>query len=237
MTDDGRVAALFGKTLRVLGADRTQLFQVALGHTLVGDVAINARSDARPDARIENAVQRGPPGPTRLLAERNSYFATLSLPRAPPLCLFDVNADGVISAARDELVLMCALQHVASNTCTACTGVPSAATHTARTRATIAKSSLALDIEGNGTVDAAVDGLLLLRSLLGTRGSVLTTGALGVPPTTGAWRNTPEAVEAYLATQCIQWRGLDSRVAARIGRLAASIWGKYRYVILSDQTQ
>jgi plastocyanin len=39
-----------------------------------------------------------------------------------------------------------------------------------------------LDIDGNGTVDAATDGLLVLRYLLGMRGGTLITGALGNNP-------------------------------------------------------
>ncbi|MBL8309827.1 MAG: M23 family metallopeptidase [Burkholderiales bacterium] len=55
----------------------------------------------------------------------------------------------------------------------------------------------ALDVDGNGVVDAATDGVLLLRYLLGARGSALTSGALGA----GATRNTAGAVESFLATR------------------------------------
>lgn len=52
-----------------------------------------------------------------------------------------------------------------------------------------------LDIDGNGAVDAATDGLLVLRYLLGMRGSTLITGALGNNPS----RCDATSVEAYLA--------------------------------------
>ena len=52
-----------------------------------------------------------------------------------------------------------------------------------------------LDIDGNGTVDAATDGLLVLRYLLGMRGSTLITGALGTHPS----RCDATSIEAYLA--------------------------------------
>lgn len=52
----------------------------------------------------------------------------------------------------------------------------------------------AFDIDGNGQVDAATDGLLVLRYLLGMRGAALVTGALGPCASRDA-----TAIEAYLA--------------------------------------
>ena len=51
----------------------------------------------------------------------------------------------------------------------------------------------ALDIDGDGSVKATTDGLLLLRYLLGLRGAALTNGAV-------ATAITPTAVENYLLT-------------------------------------
>ena len=53
----------------------------------------------------------------------------------------------------------------------------------------------ALDVDGNGTPDAATDGVLLLRYLMGVRGAALIAGALG----NGASRNTAGAVESFLS--------------------------------------
>ena len=55
-----------------------------------------------------------------------------------------------------------------------------------------------LDIDGNGLVEATTDGLLLLRYLLGLRGSALTMGALGVCASRDA-----AAIESYLATRVV----------------------------------
>ena len=55
-----------------------------------------------------------------------------------------------------------------------------------------------LDIDGNGLVEATSDGLLLLRYLLGLRGSALTSGALGVCASRDA-----AAIESYLATRVV----------------------------------
>jgi len=54
---------------------------------------------------------------------------------------------------------------------------------------------LALDIDGNGELDAVTDGLLISRWLLGFRGNALVDNAVA---TTGATRNTAPLIEAYL---------------------------------------
>ena len=56
--------------------------------------------------------------------------------------------------------------------------------------------NLQLDIDGDGTVDAMSDGLLILRYLFGLRGDALISGAF----TVGAPRNTAALIEAYLQT-------------------------------------
>ncbi len=62
-----------------------------------------------------------------------------------------------------------------------------------------------MDIDANGRMDATTDGLLMMRYLLGIRGTALTSGALGV----GAARTNPADIEAHLATPCAQagWVG------------------------------
>lgn len=56
---------------------------------------------------------------------------------------------------------------------------------------------LAGDIDGNGRVDAATDGLLVLRYLFGLRGAVLIAG-VAIDPL-GTRKSAPE-IEAYLQT-------------------------------------
>lgn len=57
----------------------------------------------------------------------------------------------------------------------------------------------ALDIDGNGQVDALTDGLLVLRYLLGLRGNTLIAGAVGA----NASRCTSLAIEGYLASRVV----------------------------------
>ena len=52
-----------------------------------------------------------------------------------------------------------------------------------------------LDIDGNTLVDAATDGVLIIRYMLGFRGDTLITGAIGSNPT----RSSVQAIEAWLA--------------------------------------
>lgn len=65
-----------------------------------------------------------------------------------------------------------------------------------------------MDIDGNGRVEATTDGLLMMRYMLGIRGSALVIGALGA----GASRTLPADIENYLATPCAQggWVGRGS---------------------------
>lgn len=57
-------------------------------------------------------------------------------------------------------------------------------------------ANLALDIDGNGKIDALTDGLLIMRYLFGFRGAALTNGAVA----SDATRTSDTAIEAYLAS-------------------------------------
>ena len=65
-----------------------------------------------------------------------------------------------------------------------------------------------MDIDGNGRIEATTDGLLMMRYMLGIRGTALVSGALGA----GASRALPADIENYLATPCAQagWVGLGT---------------------------
>jgi Dockerin type I domain len=175
-----------------------------------GAVALGASVSLAPLFVSANALQQTPPAAPNpipnLLPPRAGYLATFAMPApaVPARCMFDVDADGDINAAVDALVLIRYLQGVTGNALVAKTGIATTGTNAARTRATLARSTFALDIDGNGAVEPATDGLLLTRALLGFKGAALTSGALGAPPLSGMWRNTPALVESYLATQCVQ---------------------------------
>jgi hypothetical protein len=60
--------------------------------------------------------------------------------------------------------------------------------------------SVNLDIDNNGQVSALTDGVLLVRYLFGVRGTALTQGALGPPPSNGpdVRRTNPDHIVNYL---------------------------------------
>lgn len=57
-------------------------------------------------------------------------------------------------------------------------------------------SACDLDVDGNGIKDALTDGLMIQRYILGSRGTQITTGALG----TNASRTNPSTIEAFIAS-------------------------------------
>lgn len=61
-----------------------------------------------------------------------------------------------------------------------------------------ANASCVLDLDGNGTVDALTDGIMLLRAFFGLSGTSVTNGALGA----GATRTTWAEIRVYLNSNC-----------------------------------
>lgn len=75
-------------------------------------------------------------------------------------------------------------------------------------------SACALNVDGNLRVEAATDGVLIVRYLLGLRGAALTAGALGVSPV-----RTGAALEAWLAALDLDADGDGVAQAATDGLL------------------
>jgi hypothetical protein len=125
---------------------------------------------------------------------RDVYFT------AGSACSFDIDANGAIEAFSDGLFVLRAML-----------GMPAAvnevspvnvcARRAAPDRTTFVNSqiaSLKYDIDGNGSVSAATDGLLLMRALLGFKGDAVTNGALGI----GASRQNWDSIRSYLSGAC-----------------------------------
>lgn len=55
-----------------------------------------------------------------------------------------------------------------------------------------------LDLDGNGTIDALTDGIMLLRAFFGLTGADVTNGAVGA----GATRTTWDQVRVYMNSNC-----------------------------------
>ncbi len=167
-------------------------------------VAIGVGVTVAPLFVTANAVQTSPPSSTTTPAEKSGYLAAFPVTAASSPCWFDLDGDGQIAALRDGLALIRTAQSVAAGNVFVRTGIASASQHIARTRATLAISTQTLDVDGNGIVEAATDGVILLRGMLGLKGDALIAGALGVAPPSGVWRNTGALIEAHLAANCVR---------------------------------
>jgi hypothetical protein len=117
---------------------------------------------------------------------------------AAAACNLDVDGDNQVLANTDGAAILRVMQGMST---------ASVASHVLSPKATVSASDLPaailaqapwLDIDGNGKVDASTDGVLLLRSLLGFRGSAVTDGVLGA----NSERTTWDAIRTYLTTKC-----------------------------------
>ncbi|MBL8311660.1 MAG: serine hydrolase [Burkholderiales bacterium] len=118
-------------------------------------------------------------------------------------CNLDVNGagNGVRNGVADGLMILRAMQGgrgaaIASGA----SGSTSAATTSydrAEKNARDLVSTKVVDVDGDGTVNPAVDGVLLLRAMLGLKGTAVTSG-LTIPGP----RNTWSAVQSYLNSTC-----------------------------------
>ena len=61
------------------------------------------------------------------------------------------------------------------------------------------KTAGLLDLDRDGSVDAATDGVMLLRSLLGPRGAALVRDLLQSSRT----RTDPSEIQQYIASRCM----------------------------------
>lgn len=73
-----------------------------------------------------------------------------------------------------------------------------------------AAPACSLDVDGSGNVQALVDGVLIVRNMLGLTGASL-TGSLAFPPS--ATRTTPAAIATFLAGQNYDSDGSSSQQA------------------------
>lgn len=117
-------------------------------------------------------------------------FAPASL-----LLRLDVDGNAASRAPTDGVLAMRYLLGLSAGPLiTAAIGV--AATRSTPTTVTQYLDTLAplLDVDGNGVVDPATDGVILLRYLIGLRGAPMTANALGA----GATRTSASAIEAVI---------------------------------------
>jgi hypothetical protein len=118
-----------------------------------------------------------------------NYFSSFA-------CNFDVDGDGARLAMTDGILILRRMLGLTGN------ALIGGATHACAPRSaagvTQAIALAAYDIDGDGQTNAATDGLLLLRAMLGFRGDALIAGALGA----NATRRTANDIQNFLSGSC-----------------------------------
>ena len=113
-----------------------------------------------------------------------------------------LNVDGSNASTRyqplvDGMIVLRFMQGATGPALTAGTRVTGATITDPAAMATYLSSlGMQLDIDGNGAIDPATDGLLVMRYMLGLRGTALINNALGALPRT---RSSATEIEAWLA--------------------------------------
>ena len=117
--------------------------------------------------------------------------------RQPASCVLDADANGSVTATTDGIL---ALRWMLGMTGTAATQGAIGASPGRTLAADIAAhlNAQRMDIDGDSSVDAATDGLLLLRALLGLSGTAVTGGAVSPCATRTGWVD----IRAHLAGTC-----------------------------------
>ncbi|HNY47346.1 MAG TPA: hypothetical protein PKN64_10340, partial [Casimicrobium sp.] len=109
--------------------------------------------------------------------------------------------NGVRNGVADGLMILRAMQGKrGAAIASAASGTTSVATTTydrAEKNARDLVSTKVVDIDGDGTVNPAIDGVILLRAMLGLKGTAITAG-LTIPGV----RSDPNAIRTYLNTSC-----------------------------------
>jgi putative intracellular protease/amidase len=122
---------------------------------------------------------------------------------ARPACSLDIDVDGQINAATDGVLVIRHLLGL-SSTSNVAGSVNPAGLRTGGTEVAnfIQRmiDSRALDLDGDDSVNAATDGVMLLRAMLGLRDEAVTDGALGNPASTT--RATWSSIRGFLNQAC-----------------------------------
>jgi hypothetical protein len=137
-----------------------------------------------------------------------SCTVTVTFGVTPASCTLDIDNDGAVLPTTDALVILRRMLTLSSEGLRANAYNPLGLRTDASQMAALIDpmiSTKTLDIDGNGSVTAATDGLLLLRALLGFGGNAVTNNALGAGvKTRGDW----SSIRQYLITTCGVLNGL-----------------------------
>jgi len=125
-----------------------------------------------------------------------TYGGYISWNYGSSACSLDVDGDGARLASTDGILILRRMLGLSGD------ALVEGATHACvpRSPAGIAQSISLVnyDIDGDGQTRAETDGLLLLRAMLGFRGTALITGAIGV----NATRRTALDIQNFFSSYC-----------------------------------
>ena len=123
-------------------------------------------------------------------------------PTPPVACTLDIDADTKVLPTTDGLLILRRMLSLSGEGLRAQAHNPLGGRTDAVAMAALIDPMITtktLDIDGDGNVTAATDGVLLLRALLGFSGTAVTNGALGSgPKTRGDW----PSIRQYLSGTC-----------------------------------
>jgi len=117
-------------------------------------------------------------------------------------CRLDMDGDGTVSTAIDGLLLVRHLLNISGTPLLGgIAGFPAGATRTTPTALSNYMASLNLDIDGGGgTPEAATDGMIVLRAMLGITGAAVTAG---LPIPANVLRKDWSTIAPYLRDVCL----------------------------------
>ena len=159
----------------------------------------------RPATDVDFRLSSPPPllGPLSGVSAATIQMPTLSTRTAyAQRCELDLNRDGYVDAERDALTLLRGMLGFGGSALSAGLAHPCVGrTDGTAIAALIAQQSVNgfHDVNGDSRIDAMSDGLVILRYLLGLRGSALTNG---VAVNATGQRPTPQAMASYLNGFC-----------------------------------
>lgn len=130
----------------------------------------------------------------QVAANSGQAVQPVPLPQPPAGTNYDIDGDGHYDALTDGLLMIRYMSGLRGAALTSGAVGHNPTRDVAAIENLLGKLGAALDIDGDNVANAATDGLLLLRMMLGVSMNALTPGAIGV----NATRKTPAAVAAYM---------------------------------------
>jgi len=117
--------------------------------------------------------------------------------RVIPMCLLDIDGNGILDAATDGVLIARAMAGFTGSALIA-DALGANATVTLPEQILRRVNTEALDADGNGDVSVLNDGLMVMRALSGLTGAAVVSGAVGPSASRTSWTQ----VRNYLNTKC-----------------------------------